>query len=135
MKSKLTKLVVTAAATLLIAPVVAQAADQPIPRYKAPPRSVMAYYNWTGFYVGVVAGYATGKADWAVTGFPATSLSPKGMMYGGTIGYNFQAGSWVYGLEADYSIASVKGSATDCFGVIGVSCEVTNKSLATGRGR
>jgi len=138
MISRLTKLVVTAAATLLIAPIVAEAADQPIPRYKAPLRSVMAYYNWTGFYVGVVGGYASGKADWDITAGGVTttsSMSPKGWLFGGTIGYNFQAGSLVYGIEADYSFANVKGSTPDCFGAVGTTCEVSHSSLATVRGR
>lgn len=122
-----------AAALMLIVPVAAYAADVPRPHYKAPIRSVIAYYNWTGFYIGGVLGYGSGTADWDVTGFPSTSIKPKGMMYGVTLGYNFQAGSWVYGIEGDYSFSSVKGSATGCFGIVGANCEVKQDAFATAR--
>lgn len=134
MTSRLNKAVVAALA-LLLTPFTAQAADQPVrPVYKAAPRSVIAYYNWTGFYIGGVVGYGTGKSTWDFGGLvPSTEVSPKGMMYGITLGYNWQLGSIVYGIEGDYSFASVKGDAS-CIAAT-VTCETTNNSLATLRGR
>ena len=41
----------------------ALAADVARPTYKAPPPVAVAAYNWTGFHVGIHAGYAWG--DWA----------------------------------------------------------------------
>ncbi|HYI05610.1 MAG TPA: outer membrane protein, partial [Reyranella sp.] len=64
-----------------------------------------------------------------------STVSPKGMTYGATLGYNWQAGPLVYGLEADYSLSDVKGSVTTCGGVVGLTCETSNTWLATFRGR
>ena len=133
MTFKLIKATVGALA-LLAVPFAAQAADMPIkqPYYKGAPRSVVSYYNWTGFYAGLNAGYGTGRSEWDI---PAATISPKGMMYGVTLGYNWQAGSLVYGLEGDYNFSNVKGSVADCGGVVGVTCETSNTWLATFRGR
>jgi outer membrane immunogenic protein len=131
MISKLIKAGVAAAA-LLTVPFAAQAADVPIkaPYYKGAPRSVVSYYNWTGFYAGVNAGYGMGTSAWNYP--PATSMKPKGAMFGGTLGYNWQSGAIVYGIEGDYDWSTVKDSVT-CGG--GATCETKNTYLATLRGR
>ena len=116
-----------AALTLLAASYSAQAADIPRPVYKGV-RSVVAYYNWTGFYVGINGGYGWGESNWSV---PAVSNSPKGALIGGTIGFNYQVGSFVWGLEGDYDWADIKDSAA-CGAF---SCETKNSWLATARGR
>jgi|SRR5450631_678143 outer membrane immunogenic protein len=117
-----------AIAALLIATIAAQAADLQRPSYKAPVYSEPSYANWTGFYIGLNAGYGFGKSNWD---FPAVSTSPKGFLGGATIGYNFQTGSWVWGAEGDFDISTMKGS-TAC----GVdTCETKNSWLATARGR
>jgi outer membrane immunogenic protein len=70
--------------------------------------------TWTGFYVGVHAGYLWSDADWdfvsRVPGRPDRGTfvfdvdqSPKGRFGGGQVGYNWQTGSWVFGVEASYS--------------------------------
>ena len=117
-----------AIAALLIASIAAQAADLPRPSYKAPAYSEPSYANWTGFYIGVNAGYGFGKSNWD---FPAVSPSPKGFLGGATIGYNFQTGSWVWGAEGDFDISMMKGSS-DCFGG---TCETKNSWLGTARAR
>jgi len=117
-----------AAAALLCAGAAAQAADLPQPSYKAPAYSSPAYANWTGFYIGVNAGYGFGKSNWDI---PALSPSPKGFVGGGTIGYNLQTGTWLWGLEADFDMSTMKGSADCAPG----TCETKNSWLATGRGR
>jgi outer membrane immunogenic protein len=81
----------------------------------APFAQPLPAFTWTGFYVGLNAGYAfdTGKSQ--LTGSPAllgTGLAPigsaktlgDGFMVGGTIGYNYQINpNFVAGLEADLS--------------------------------
>jgi outer membrane immunogenic protein len=121
-----------AALALLAMPFAAEAADMPIktPYYKGSPRSVIAYYNWTGFYAGLNFGYGFGTSNWD---FPAVSVKPKGMMVGGTLGYNWQAGAIVYGIEGDLDWADVKGSATCLAGTL--TCETKNDWLGTARVR
>jgi outer membrane immunogenic protein len=118
--------------TLLTACVAARAADMPIkaPYYKAPLHSVVSYYNWTGFYAGINAGYGFGTSTWSL--LPGTNIKPKGALAGGTLGYNWQMGSIVYGLEGDFDWSGVKGSVT-CAPL--VECETTSNWLATFRGR
>jgi outer membrane immunogenic protein len=116
-----------AAMALLATSFSAQAADIPRPVYKGP-RSVVAYYNWTGFYLGVNGGYGWGTSDWDA---PIVSVKPKGWMAGGTLGFNYQMGSFVWGLEGDFDWADVADS-TACGAFV---CETKNTWLATARGR
>ena len=116
-----------AALSLLASAFTAQAADIPHPVYKGP-RTVVAYYNWTGFYAGVNGGYGWGTSDWDL---PVISTKPKGWLAGGTLGYNYQTGSWVWGLEGDFDWSDMKQSvACGAF-----SCESKQTWLATARGR
>jgi len=115
-----------AAAVLLAAPLGAQAADLGYPRYRAPAYMAPAYASWTGFYVGLNAGYGFGSSDWDV---PAVSPSPEGALVGGTLGYNLQTGLWVWGLEGDVDWSDMKGSV-DC---LGGTCETKNDWLGTAR--
>ena len=127
------KLIKASVATLalLAVPFAAQAADVPIkaPYYKGAPHSVVSYYNWTGFYAGVNAGYGWGSSDWSA---PAASIKPKGFLAGGTLGYNWQSGAIVYGIEGDFDWSDVKASVA-CAGVL--TCETSSSWLATFRGR
>jgi outer membrane immunogenic protein len=66
--------------------------------------------NWTGYYVGLDAGYGWDKAPINdVFGDPlknvAPDLSSRGFVGGAHAGYNQQAGSIVYGIEGDLSAA------------------------------
>jgi outer membrane immunogenic protein len=116
-----------AAAALLIAPLVAQAADLNRGGYKAPIYSAAGY--WSGVYVGINGGYGFGRSNWD---FPAVSPSPKGGLFGVTLGYNFQTGAWLWGAEGDIDLSTIKGSA-DC--APGATCETKNSWLATARAR
>jgi outer membrane immunogenic protein len=126
----MTKMIRTgmALAALLVAPIAAQAADLSRPSYKAPAYSEPAYMNWSGFYVGINGGYGFGRSTWD---FPVgTTPQPKGAVYGVTLGYNFQTGTWVWGAEGDIDMSSIKGTTT-C-GVAG-TCETKNDWLGTAR--
>jgi outer membrane immunogenic protein len=116
-----------AALALLATSFTAQAADIPRPIYKSA-RSVIAYYNWTGFYLGVNGGYAWGDSSWDS---PAVSVKPKGGLAGGTIGFNYQVGSFVWGAEGDFDWADVSDE-TACGAF---TCRTKNHWLATARGR
>ena len=103
------------------------AADMPGP-YVAPAYSPA--FNWTGFYAGINGGYAFGKTNWTdTTGATTGDFNFTGALAGGTVGYNIQTGSWVWGFEADGAYSSLKGTdAAAC-------CETKNDWLATARGR
>ncbi len=116
-----------AVAALLTAPLAAQAADLHSP-YKAPAYVAPAASNWTGFYLGLNAGYGFGKSNWDV---PAVSNSPKGGLFGVTLGYNYQTGTWVWGAEGDFDISTMKANAVCGAG----TCETKNTWLGTARGR
>jgi outer membrane immunogenic protein len=122
----------TAALTLLAASYSAQAAEIPRPVYKGV-RSVVAYYNWTGFYVGINGGYMWGKTEFTGVGGGTFSTSPNGWLVGGTVGFNYQVGSWVVGFEGDYNWVDLDG--TDASAICGTSCQFKNTWLSTARGR
>jgi outer membrane immunogenic protein len=113
------------AAVLLTLAGSAQAADMPIKGH----RPIISYYNWTGFYAGINAGYGFGSSTWSA---PAASPKPKGFLAGGTLGYNWQSGAIVYGIEGDFDWSNVKDSVS-CG--VGTTCETSSNWLATIRGR
>ena len=123
-----TKLILAGIAALLTAPFAAHGADLPQP-YKAPAYVAPAVPSWSGFYIGINGGYGWGTSDWD---HPAgLGLKPAGGLAGGTIGYNFQTGSWVWGIEADFDWSGMKDSKACGLG----TCETKNDWLGTARGR
>ena len=121
-----------AIAALLIVPIAAQAADLRQPSYKAPAYVAPSYANWGGFYVGLNAGYGFGSSKWTAGAATTGSFDVNGGMAGGTLGYNYQTGIWVWGLEGDFDASWMKGSTTK---VCAPACETKNDWLATARGR
>src|SRR6187401_2872045 len=101
------KRLLLASAAFLSLMTAASAADLAARPYtKAPPLSPA--YNWSGFYVGVMGGYAWDSGN-------------GGGFGGGTIGYNWQApgSQFVFGIEVDAAGASIKDSQTGIiFGVL-----------------
>src|ERR1700722_4667740 len=101
---------------------------------KAPPPPPVAIYNWTGFYIGVNGGGGWGRTDWDFS--PANTFANhdiSGGFGGGQIGYNWQAGAWVFGLEADGDWANISGS-TSCPNR-NFTCSSDVRDLASFRGR
>jgi outer membrane immunogenic protein len=108
---------------------VAAAADLP-PRapiyYKAP--LLPPPYTWSGFYVGVNGGGAWGTSSWDSTG----GRNITGGLVGGTIGYNYQAGPAVFGVEGDIDWTNISGKTTaNC----PTGCQTSDTWLSTARGR
>src|SRR3954462_3289169 len=86
----------------------ASAADLPRPVYKAPAYIAPApVFSWTGFYVGVHAGYGWDKLT-GTSVFGTDSITAKGWLGGGQLGYNYQIGQFVLGVEGEYAWANVK---------------------------
>src|SRR6202158_2011747 len=85
------------------------AADMGRPVYKAPPQVYIApVYNWTGFYIGANGGYGWGSTNWSALG---SNFDVKGGLFGGQVGYNWQFGQFVYGLEADVDWTDIHGNS------------------------
>ncbi len=73
---------------------------------------------WTGFYVGVMAGYGGGDFDYSAVftddvGSEASggaSLTSGGGFLGAQIGYNWQMDNMVIGVESDMAWSGIKGN-------------------------
>lgn len=73
--------------------------------------------NWSGVYLGVHAGLGWVKSDTTAvtgsntfpTGFNFTQNHPDGFLGGAQLGYNYQSGAWVLGLEGEVSGSSITG--------------------------
>lgn len=120
------KTILLAAAALVAIGGAAQAADMPVKALPAPVACTMC--DWNGFYVGGNAGAGIGMsrttdtANFSAPGTPAAispgilnpviansfTRAPFGFVGGGQIGYNLQAASWVFGLEADWQWSALK---------------------------
>jgi outer membrane immunogenic protein len=92
------------------------AADMPL---KAPPAPVAPAPLWTGFYLGLNAGYSWGNSSTTYTGTGTgfvpftTSQSMDGVLGGGQLGYNWQFNNnWVLGVEADIQGTGQDGTAS-----------------------
>jgi outer membrane immunogenic protein len=122
-------LIASAAFASLLTATSAFAADLPV-YAKAP--VVAAIYDWTGFYIGTNVGYSWGRGstDGNVTGtrtvvgvagvttlaaLPLTGRADvNGFIGGAQLGYNWQAGSFLYGLEGDIQFSNERGSGDVC---------------------
>ena len=125
----------TSALAVLSMAFAAHAAD--LPRRQSMPTKAPAYvapaHQWTGFYAGINGGYGWGRSEWS-NAFGTAGLNADGGLVGGTVGYNWQMGQAVFGLEGDIDWSSIKGSTGSGICAGGV-CETRNNWLGTARGR
>ncbi|WP_316232831.1 outer membrane protein [Bradyrhizobium sp. SZCCHNPS2010] len=101
------------AATLLaLGAAPAIAADLPARTYTKAPAMLAAIYDWGGFYVGLNAGGGSAHTCWTntATGTSEGCHNATGALAGGQIGYRWQNGAFVFGLEAQGNWADLKGS-------------------------
>lgn len=116
-------------------------------------------YEWTGFYVGLSAGGGFGlggihnnvtsalcsvafiglgcdldqASSAAVAAVPGGfDTHPSGFIGGGQIGYNYQMGWFVWGVEADFSGADISGSASKTVTATGLDLPAVIVNTATG---
>jgi outer membrane immunogenic protein len=129
--------IASAAFASLLTATNASAAD--LPAYtKAPVVAVV--YDWTGLYIGTNLGYSWGRGstDGNVTGtrtvtsqVAPTTVTPlsgllsgradvNGFIGGAQLGYNWQRGTWLFGLEGDIQFSNERGSG-DVVCTLGVS--------------
>jgi outer membrane immunogenic protein len=102
---ELTKKLLLSSAIVIAAISTASAADLSRPMYtKAPPVAPYAF-SWTGFYVGPNIGGKWAHTDDTLNVGGASlglgSTTDSTVIGGGQIGYNWQMGQWVVGLEGD----------------------------------
>jgi outer membrane immunogenic protein len=90
----------------------------------APAPYDQSYYvsTWQGFYAGVHAGFGdAGGAD--------------GFIGGGQIGYNWQAGRVIYGVEADFTFSGIEEDVRVCAPFACAHASASLDWFATVRGR
>ncbi len=106
---------IAAAAVVVVLAPSAFAADLRDP-VRAPPTPV---FSWTGFYIGANGGWGSSRNCWDLvppTPVPPALLGPEGChnatgaVAGGQIGYRWQAGALVLGVEALGDWADLKGA-------------------------
>jgi len=95
------------------------AADLPARPYVKAPVMIPAIYDWTGLYIGLNGGGGSARKCWDVNnalGIPVVPAVHEGChnatggLVGGQIGYRWQAGAWVFGVEAQGDWANFRGS-------------------------
>lgn len=87
----------------------ANAADIPQQPYTSAPPVVSPAYNWTGFYLGAMGGYGWSDSA-AINGVAITNAGLKGGFAGATLGFNYQAGQFVFGIEDDAAWSGVSNT-------------------------
>jgi outer membrane immunogenic protein len=104
-------------AALIMAAAPASAADLAArPYYTKAPPMMAPIYDWSGFYIGANGGWGGQRDCFAATTAGGTFLGAEGChntdggVAGGQIGYRWQSGTWVYGLEAQGDWADLRGS-------------------------
>jgi outer membrane immunogenic protein len=120
----------------------ASAADLPArPIYKSPAAVVAPPFSWTGLYFGGhLAGAGARWDNTALTGaiVPAgntTTNNATGAAAGAQIGYDWQFGSTVFGVQADAAWADIRNTSGAPFPAIGVSTSNRVSALGTVTGR
>jgi outer membrane immunogenic protein len=114
---------------------VATAADMPL---KAPPPPRAAAWSWTGFYAGLDGGYSFGRDPFTqldpdqggLSSQTPSVVTPRGGLFGGQLGYNWQVNHVVLGLEGDAQWARQDSTscAITCF-FFNVTNEFTGSSV------
>jgi outer membrane immunogenic protein len=127
----------------------AGAADLPV---RAPIMAPVVPLSWTGFYIGIGGGTAWGtkEYDWNIDAtiasvqaqlgapglIPPLGLRSQGShginggFFGGQIGYNYQIGWAVLGVQADAHWADISGDG-NCFALAITNCSAKVESFGT----
>ncbi|MGO4704147.1 outer membrane protein, partial [Microvirga sp. 2MCAF38] len=119
----------------------ALAADLPSRRAPAPIIPVIPAFTWTGFYVGVNAGFGWNSSNddnvfVPGVGFVGNGGSNGGFVGGGQIGYNYQVGQFVIGAETDLQYADLGHRNNDVFvGTFGFNNKSSDNYFGTVRVR
>jgi outer membrane immunogenic protein len=121
------KLLLSAAGAAAIAGSI-QAADLPM-REAPPPYQPPPLFSWTGFYLGAQIGYAWGTDSFTATApifgsFANDSSTPNGVVGGAHVGYNYQIGQIVAGIEGDVDGTGYSGTRNAGFATVSTTIPV-----------
>jgi outer membrane immunogenic protein len=110
-------LLAATAAWIALGAVPALTADLAARPYTKAPAMMTAIYNWSGFYIGLNAGGGSARNCWTNTALSAAEGCHHaiGALAGGQVGYRWQTGTWVFGVEAQGNWADFKGSNASLF--------------------
>jgi outer membrane immunogenic protein len=139
MRQVLSWAVVAAAATALAGAASAADIRQPPPAVKAP-AFVAPLFTWTGFYIGGNLGYGWSDRSGTFTIAPArgpVSGEADGIIGGVQVGYNWQMGAFVIGIETDFQGSGIEGNVSGRLvpGPVAVNGKISNEWFGTIRGR
>jgi outer membrane immunogenic protein len=100
---------------------------------KAPPP--IEVFSWTGFYVGANLGVGSAHASSNIMTVD-TSQTLSDVLGGGQVGYNWQSGNWVFGVELDGQGTSQDATWNGTVGGGGTVSQATSLPwFMTARGR
>ncbi len=147
MRNVLSSIAMAMAVAALTMPALAKAAD--LGPFKAPTqvdRFVPSpfnppIYNWTGFYLGVQGGYGWGDSSGTQNAggalFPVVpyTINPSGFIGGGHVGFNYQTGSTVLGIEGDLEGSGLDGLSNFSASGQNYSFDAAADTLVSVRGR
>ena len=126
------KKLVLAISIVAVSAMAASAADM-APRYTKAPMMVEPISDWSGFYIGINGGGAWGRSNTSlvttngtvpfgffdianIAGVNAAGtnrIDTSGALAGGQIGYVWQSGKAIFGVEAAFDWTNLKGSRTN----------------------
>jgi len=99
----------------------AAAADLAARPYTKAAPMIAAVYDWSGFYIGANGGWGSSRKCWDAVGPAGVFIANEGChdasggTAGGQIGYRWQAGTWVFGVEGQGNWADFRGSNVSLF--------------------
>jgi opacity protein-like surface antigen len=126
----------TVALAALVASGTATLAQNAMRAGAPPPEIPPAPYNWNGLYFGASIGLARGQStQTAITGDLTPSFDLTGGVFGLALGYNWQAGPVLYGVDTDISLSTNRGTSGYLGAPAGFLAETAEEWIATYRGR
>ena len=96
----------------------ASAADLAARPYAKAPAMIAAVYDWSGFYIGANGGWGSSRKCWDLQTGAGVFVASDGChdatggVAGGQLGYRWQAGAWVFGVEGQGDWADLRGRNT-----------------------
>jgi outer membrane immunogenic protein len=112
----------------------ALAADLAARPYTKAPAMIATIYDWSGFYIGINGGGGSSHATWDRVGLVRDgSHDSTGGTVGGQIGYRWQSGQWVFGLEGQGNWASFSGSSVSAIDGLTDRTKINSFGLITGQ--